>query len=244
MGVPHFFAGAPEVGETVILDTDDAHHAIRSLRLRPGDRFTSSDGRGGLVRCRVVRASGLLVEGEVEERITEARPRPVLRVLLAPPKGERLAWAVQKLVEVGADEIVLVEAARSVRRWKGERASRAGERLHAVAREAAKQARRRFLPEVSGPVGWQEALDDAMGAGPVVVLWERAGEGLLRLLPPDPPGRLALVIGPEGGIPEEDATAARDRGALLASLGPNILRTETAAVAATAVALARYGRLG
>jgi 16S rRNA (uracil1498-N3)-methyltransferase len=244
MGVPHFFAGAPEAGETVILDTDDAHHAIRSLRLRPGDRFTSSDGRGGLVRCRVVRASGLLVEGEVEERITEARPRPVLRVLLSPPKGERLAWAVQKLVEVGADEIVLVEAARSVRRWKGERASRAGERLHAVAREAAKQARRRFLPEVSGPVGWQEALEEAMGAGPVVVLWERAGEGLLRLLPPEPPDRLALVIGPEGGIPEEDATAARDRGAILASLGPNVLRTETAAVAATAVALARYGRLG
>jgi 16S rRNA (uracil1498-N3)-methyltransferase len=244
MGVPHFFAGAPEAGETVILDADDAHHAIRSLRLRPGDRFTSSDGRGGLARCRVVRASGLLVEGEVEERITEARPRPVLRVLLSPPKGDRLAWAVQKLVEVGADEIVLVEATRSVRLWKGERASRAGERLDAVAREAAKQARRRFLPEVSGPVGWEEALDDAMGAGPVVVLWERAGEGLLRLLPPDPPDRLALVIGPEGGIPEEDATSARDRGALLASLGPNVLRTETAAVAATAVALARYGRLG
>jgi len=244
MGVPHFFAGAPEAGETVILDTDDAHHAIRSLRLRPGDQFTSSDGRGGLVRCRVVRASGLLVEGEVEEWITEARPRPVVRVLLSPPKGERLAWAVQKLVEVGADEIVLVEAARSVRRWKGERAFRAGERLHAVAREAAKQARRRFLPEVSGPVGWREALEEAMGAGPVVVLWERAGEGLLRLLPPDAPDRLALVIGPEGGIPEEDATAARDRGALLASLGPNVLRTETAAVAATAVTLARYGRLG
>jgi 16S rRNA (uracil1498-N3)-methyltransferase len=77
-----------------------------------------------------------------------------------------------------------------------------------------------------------------------VVLWERAGEGLLRLLPPEPPDRLALVIGPEGGIPEEDATAALDRGAILASLGPNVLRTETAAVAATAVALARYGRLG
>ncbi|MGH2682931.1 MAG: RsmE family RNA methyltransferase [Actinomycetota bacterium] len=244
MGVPHFFAGAPQPGETVILSTDDAHHALRSLRLRPGDRFTSSDGRGGLARCRVVRASGLLVEGEVEERATEERPRPVLRALLSPPKGDRLTWAVQKLVEVGADEIVLVEAARSVRRWKGERASRAGERLEAVAREAAKQARRRFLPEVSGPSPWQEALGAALEAGPAVVLWERADQGLLRLLPPEPPDRLALVIGPEGGIPDEDAEAARDRGALLASLGPNVLRTETAAVAAAAVVLARYGRLG
>jgi 16S rRNA (uracil1498-N3)-methyltransferase len=244
MGVPHFFAGAPEVGETVVLATDDAHHAIRSLRLRPGDRFTSSDGRGGLARCRVVRASGLLLEGEVEERVTEARPRPVLRVLLSPPKGERLTWAVQKLVEVGADEIVLVEAARSVRRWKGERASRAGDRVDAVAREAAKQARRRFLPEVSGPAGWSPALGEALNAGPTVVLWERAGDGLLGLLPAKPPERLALVVGPEGGIPEEEAAAARERGALLASLGPNVLRTETAAVVAAAVALARYGRLG
>jgi 16S rRNA (uracil1498-N3)-methyltransferase len=244
MGLPHFFAGAPEPGETVILSAEDAHHAIRSLRLRPGDRFTSSDGRGGLARCRVVRASGLLLEGEVEERVGESRPLPVLRVLLAPPKGDRLTWAVQKLTEVGADEIVLVEAARSVRRWKGERAHKAGERLEAVAREAAKQARRRFLPEVSGPVEWGAALADALGNGLTVVLWEGAQDGLLGLLPEEPPERLGLVVGPEGGIPEEAAMAAGDRGALLASLGPNVLRTETAAVVAAAVALARYGRLG
>ena len=244
MSLPHFFAGAPAPGETVILSAEDAHHAIRSLRLRPGDRFTSSDGRGGLARCRVVRASGLLLEGEVEERVGESRPLPILRVLLSPPKGDRLTWAVQKLTEVGADEIVLVEAARSVRRWKGERAQKVGERLEAVAREAAKQSRRRFLPEVRGPTRWGEALTEALGDGPTVVLWERADEGLLGLLPDDPPERLGLVVGPEGGIPEVAAAAAGDQGALLASLGPNVLRTETAAVVAAALALARYGRLG
>jgi len=244
MGVPHFFAGAPEPGQTVILSAEDAHHAMRSVRLRLGDRFTSSDGQGGLATCRVVRASGLLLEGEVEERVTESRPMPVLEVLLSPPKGDRLTWAVQKLVEVGADEIVLVEAARSVRRWKGERAARAGERFGAVVREAAKQSRRRFLPETRGPVEWGAALGEALDVGPVFMLWEGAADGLLGLLPREAPDRLALVVGPEGGIPEEDAAAARDRGALLASLGPNILRTETAAVAAASVALARYGRLG
>jgi 16S rRNA (uracil1498-N3)-methyltransferase len=244
VGLPHFFAGAPQPGETVVLDTDDAHHALRSLRVRPGDRFTSSDGRGGLATCRVIRASGLLLEGEVEERVTERRPEPILRILLSPPKGDRLTWAVQKLVEVGADEIVLVEAARSVRRWKGDRATRAGERLAAVAREAAKQARRRFLPELRGPIEWGAALVEALEAGPVFVLWEGASDGLLGLLPREAPDRLVVVVGPEGGIPEEEAAAARDRGAVLASLGPNILRTETAAVAAASVALARYGRLG
>jgi len=244
MGVPHFFAGAPEPGETVILSAEDAHHAIRSLRLRPGDRFTSSDGRGGLAHCRVVRTSGLLLEGEVEERLAENRPEPILRILLSPPKGDRLTWAVQKLVEVGADEIVLVEAARSIRRWKGERAQKAGQRLEAVAREAAKQSRRRFLPELNGPVEWGAALGEALEDGPVLLLWEQADEGLMGLLPPEAPGRLVLVVGPEGGIPEQDARAAEGHGALLASLGQNILRTETAAVAAAVVTLARYGRLG
>jgi 16S rRNA (uracil1498-N3)-methyltransferase len=240
---PHFFAGAPQPGEPVILSPEDAAHAVRSRRLRPGDEFTSSDGRGALARCRVVRADRLLVEGEVVERSVEERPRPALNVMLAPPKGDRLTWAVQKLAEVGADEIVLVEAARSVRRWEGDRAGRVGPRLEAVAREGAKQARRRFLPSVGGPVPWPEAVVAPTG-GTVVLLWERSGAGLLAALPGAPPGSVTLVVGPEGGIPEDDAREAERAGAILASLGPNVLRTETAAVAGASVVLARYGRLG
>jgi 16S rRNA (uracil1498-N3)-methyltransferase len=191
----------------------------------------------------VVRADRLLVEGEVMDRTTEAPPRPALTVLLAPPKGDRLTWAVQKLVEVGADSVVLVEASRSVRRWEGARAGRVGPRLEAVAREAAKQSRRRFLPTVSGPVPWAEAVAAPPG-GLLVVLWEQATAGLLSALPQDPPPEISLLIGPEGGIPEEDARAAQGGGAVLASLGPNVLRTETAALIGAAVVLARYGRLG
>ena len=243
MSLPHFFAGAPEPGEAVVLAPDDAGHAVRSLRLRRGDEFTSSDGRGAMARCRVVRAAHLLVEGRVLERTVQESPRPRLTVVLAPPKGDRLTWAVQKLAELGADEIVLAEATRSVRRWDEERARRVAPRLEAVAREAAKQARRRFLPTVSGPAPWSEAVAPG-GAGLVVVLWEGAPESLVRILPEDRPDALTLVVGPEGGIPEEDAREAERAGARLAGLGPNILRTETAAVAASAVALGRYGRLG
>jgi 16S rRNA (uracil1498-N3)-methyltransferase len=226
-----------------VLSPEDAAHAVRSRRLRPGDEFTSSDGRGAVARCRVVRAERLLVEGEVVERTVEERPRPLLGVILAPPKGDRLTWAIQKLAEVGADEIVLVEAARSVRRWEGDRAERVGPRLEAVAREAAKQSRRRFLPTVGGPVPWDEAVLAPSG-GPLVVLWERAAAGLLQALPADRPEAVTLVVGPEGGLPEDDVRAAERRGAILASMGPNVLRTETAAVAGAAVVLARYGRLG
>ncbi|MDQ4005695.1 MAG: 16S rRNA (uracil(1498)-N(3))-methyltransferase [Actinomycetota bacterium] len=242
MSLPQFFAGAPEPGEPVVLSPEDARHAIRSLRLRPGDEFSSADGVGGVARCRIVRADRLLVEAEVVDRHAEPRPSPRLTVLLAPPKGERLTWAVQKLTELGADEIVLLETPRSVRRWQGERAERIAVRLDHIAREAAKQARRPFLPVLGGPVPWIEAVTPA--GGPLVVLWERADRPLLERLPARAPDGITLVVGPEGGIAEDDARSAEAAGARLASLGPNVLRTETAAIAAAAVTLAHYGRLG
>ncbi len=242
MSLPHFFAGAPQPGEPVALSPEDARHAIRSLRLRVGDRFTSADGTGGVAVCRITRADRLLVEAEVIERSERERARPHLTVLLAPPKGERLTWAVQKLTELGTDEIVLLETSRTVRRFTGDRGDRISVRLDAVAREAAKQARRVFLPEISGPVPWIEAV--VPGEHPMFVLWEEGSEGLLPQLPEEEPERLALVIGPEGGIPEEDARQAEREGAKLAWLGEGLLKVETAAVAAAAVVLARYGRLG
>jgi 16S rRNA (uracil1498-N3)-methyltransferase len=228
----------------VVLRDDEARHAMRSLRLRVGERFTSSDGRGAVARCRIVRLGSEDIEGEVEERHVTPEPRPRLDILLAAPKGDRLAWAVQKLTELGADAITLIEAARSVRRPRGQRADRLGARLETVAGEAAKQARRSFLPVVRGPAPWSDALSEALAHGPVVLLWERATRGLAAVLPVQTPPSIALAVGPEGGIPEEDAEEARASGALLASLGANILRTETAAVAASAVVLSRYGRLG
>jgi 16S rRNA (uracil1498-N3)-methyltransferase len=242
LSLPHFFAGAPRPGEPVALSPEDARHAIRSLRLVAGDRFTTADGEGGVAVCRIVRADRLLVEAEVLERREVERERPWVSVLMAPPKGERLTWAVQKLTEVGTDEIVLLETTRSVRRFRGERADRISIRLDAVAREAAKQARRWFLPRISGPVPWVEAV--VPGEHPMFVLWEAGSDGLLSLLPEERPDRVSLVIGPEGGIPEEDARAAERAGARLAWLGPVLLRTETAALAAASVVLAHYGRLG
>jgi 16S rRNA (uracil1498-N3)-methyltransferase len=244
VSLPRFFAGAPQPGETVVLDTDDAHHAIRSLRLKPGSELTSSDGRGAVSRCRIVRAERLLVEAEVIDRTEERTPVPRLSVLLAPPKGDRLTWAVQKLTEIGADSIELLETTRSVRRWKPDRANRAEERLEAVAREASKQSRRAFLPRIDGPAPWEDALNGAAGRGPVVVLWESAEAPLSDALPAERPDELAVVVGPEGGIPEQDARSAERAGARMASLGPQVLRSETAAVVGAALILARYGRLG
>jgi len=244
VSLPHFFAGAPPVGETLELGPEDARHAVRSLRLGPGDRLTSGDGRGAVAVCRIEEAGRGRVLARVEAREEHPAPGPEVSVLLAPPKGERLAWAIQKLTEVGTDRIVLVEADRSVRRWSGERAGKGLERARGIAREAAKQSRRPFLPEVEGPLPWNEAMGEAASRGPLVLLWEEATRGLASAIPQDPPAAISVAVGPEGGITEREARDAEARGASVAALGTTILRTETAALAAASIVLSRYGRLG
>jgi 16S rRNA (uracil1498-N3)-methyltransferase len=245
VSLPHFFEGAPEPGEVLVLSGDEARHAGGSLRLRPGDGLTSGDGEGAIATCVVERIARNEVVARVEDRRFVSRLTPHIAVQLSAPKGERLTWAVQKLTEIGVDSIILVEASRSVRRWwSEEQGRRAAERLQKVAREAAKQSGRAYLPGLGGPVPWESAVEISTTQGVLVILWERAETGLRAVLPPEAAGPLGLLVGPEGGIPEEDARAAEKQGALLASLGPTILRTETAAVVAATLALATYGRLG
>jgi 16S rRNA (uracil1498-N3)-methyltransferase len=239
VSVPHFFVEDLRA-DLVTLSEDDTRHALRSLRLRLGDTVSLADGAGtvGLGRLRETGAG--LAGVEVEERHRVVRPRPMISVALAPPKGDRLSWAVQKLAEVGVDEAVLIRTERSVRAWSEERTERGLARLRAVAREAAMQSRRPFVMEIRPPA----TLEEAVHTGSIVVaLWEGATDPLTACLSKDS-GRIRLVVGPEGGFEEREVDAMRRAGAALASLGQAILRTETAAVVGAALVLARYGRLG
>jgi 16S rRNA (uracil1498-N3)-methyltransferase len=241
VSAPHFFVDELAEGASVQLRDEDAHHARRALRLRPGDEVSLADGSGAV-------ALGILSDGngaaavQVREVRRVARPAPPVCVALAPPKGDRLPWAVQKLTEVGADEIALVDCERSVRRWTDDREGNARRRLEAVAREAAMQSRRPFIPGITGPLQFSAVVGDESSAR-VIVLWERATEPLADALAGGA-ASIRLMIGPEGGLTDGEVAATRDAGAALASLGEGILRTETAALAATVVALHRLGRLG
>ena len=195
-----------------VLEDEDRHHLERVLRLRPGDELTVADGRGSWRLCRF--APVLEPASEIEFR---PAPQPRLTVGFAIVKGERPEWAVQKLTELGVDEILPFVAARSVVRWDGERADRSVERLRRVAREAAMQSRRVWLPEV-GAVETFESL----AARPGVALAEVDGG-----LPPSLRHTVVLV-GPEGGWSDDERAA----GLPMVGLGGNVLRTETAAVAA------------
>lgn len=199
--------------EAIVLSTDDAHHLLRVLRLRDGEAVTVSDGRGGWRSCAVA-GDAIVPMGDV---VVEPAVAP-LTIAAAIPKGDRLEWMVQKLAELDVTEIVLLHCERSVVRWKGERGAHQLARLGRVAREAAMQSRRVWLPTVRGPIEFAEAA-----RLPGAVVADPDGKGVSRAE--------TVLIGPEGGLTDGE----RSLCAASINLGRNILRVETAAIAAAAI---------
>jgi 16S rRNA (uracil1498-N3)-methyltransferase len=239
MTAPHFFVEGLAAGQQVTLSPTDSRHAMRSLRLRLGDRLSLADGRGLVGRGTLIDDSEGRATVQVDEVWEAPSPGPTLSVATSPPKGERLPWVVQKLAELGVDELAVIQTERSVRSWTPARTDHAIGRLRSISRQACMQARRPSIMEVWGPFKLSGVLDFEGS----VMLSEAAGVGLGAVLPAEPT-IVRLIVGPEGGFTEQEVQQAGDAGAAVASLGPNVLRTETAAVVGATLVLARYGRLG
>ena len=238
MTAPHFFV-ADVTGGRVVLERDDSRHALRVLRLRPGEQITVSDGRGSVVEATVGDDDERLVAHVMARRL-EPEPRPALHVYQAIPKKGKLDLVVQKLTELGVASIHLFASRRSVPQWDAAKGASHAARLSEVARQAAMQSRRAWLPHVLAPA----PLSSLDTTEPVVVLDGSASVRLTQARPEAAPAAMGLVVGPEGGLTEEEVTALRALGAIPVTMGPLILRTETAALAAAAIVLGRYGRLG
>jgi len=238
MTAPHFFVLSVE-DERVVLAGEEARHATRVLRIRAGEEITVSDGAGNVVRAHVAESGATLV-ATVTDRWTEPRPLPTIHVFQAIPKARKLDLVVQKLTELGVDLVRPFPASRSVSEWDGKKALAQTGRLEAIAREAAKQSRRAWLPAVLPPA----PLEELELPPCTVVLDEEATLRLGSALPAEPPETIGVVVGPEGGFDRFEIDALAARGAAPVTLGPLVLRTETAALAALAVVAVRYERLG
>jgi 16S rRNA (uracil1498-N3)-methyltransferase len=230
-----------EAGVRVVLSPEDSRHALRSLRLRPGDDVTLSDDDGLLASGRLVGEEDGRAAVEVESTQRVVRRGLVVSVAFSPPKGDRFAWSIQKLAELGVDEVMPVRTSRSVREWNGERWSRVAPRLRTVAREAAMQSRQAFVTRLLDPQPLEEAVQVR---GATVVVLDPGGSERLRERLPEGATAVRLVVGPEGGFEPSELDRAVELGATVAGLGEQILRTETAAVVGAALVLHRYGRLG
>lgn len=235
-----------EVGDHVALSAPERHHLTRVLRLSAGARVEVTDGQGTL-------AEGVLVDDGVDLTAPPRRepPRtPHLVVAQALPKGRKLDEVVRQVTELGADEVIPVQAERSVARPPSERVGKLRARAQAVARAAAEQARspwRTTVSPITGTAMLAEALRGTSAPGTREALLVAHLDApalpvvLASLAPLD---RLTIAIGPEGGWSDTEVAGLRADGALVVGLGGTVLRTEHAAAAALAVASAVLGRWG
>ncbi len=229
------------VGDAVVLTGAEAHHAVTVRRVRVGEEVTVGDGRGTWL-------SGVVEEPLAPKRVVvrvtarrdEAAPSPRLVLVQALAKGDRDELAIQAATELGVDEIVPWQAARSVSRWDAAKAAKGVARWRSIVREAAKQAHRAWVPEVLAPVTTAQLT--ARCAEADVLLLEPTASAPLSAVTPDVGRDLVLVVGPEGGISPEELDRMGAAGARAVRLGDTVLRTSTAGPAALALVNARLGR--
>jgi 16S rRNA (uracil1498-N3)-methyltransferase len=222
----------------LVLSGAEGRHAAVVRRLRPGERVDVGDGAGLIVSCVVTGVHRDQLELAVESRREVPRPRPLITVIQAIPKGDRGELAVEEMTEVGVDTIVPWAAERAVPVWRDQKGAT---RWRAKAREAAKQAERAWIPEVTDPVTTAAAARLIEGASLALLLEPGAADPLAAVNPPED-GELIVVVGPEGGISAAESAELAAAGAKPYRLGPSVLRTSTAGAVAAAVLLSRTPR--
>jgi 16S rRNA (uracil1498-N3)-methyltransferase len=210
-------------------------------RLRVGERADVVDGAGTTGQGVVTSVGKDSVTLEIQALRLREPPQPCLIVAQALPKGDRGELAVELMTEVGVDAVVPWSAERSITKWQGDRGQRALGKWRATAREAAKQSRRDWLPEITELASTAVLAKRVTMAACAIVLEADARAKLHELALPKA-GTILLVVGPEGGISPGERAALVEAGAVAARLGPTVLRTSTAGAAASAVLLSRTAR--
>lgn len=252
MTLPRFLAAAGTLddvgaGGAYRLDEAEARHAAAARRIGVGEAIEVADGAGTVVRgvAESVGPDGVLVR--VADRRREPPPAVRLVLVQALAKGDRDEQAVEAATEVGVDAVVPWQSRRSVSVWRGARQERGERRWAAVVAAAAKQSRRAWVPQVRPLVRGSELVQVVAGAGragSVVVVLHEEAEGPLSAVPLPATGEVLVVVGPEGGLDAGEVAELTTAGAVLARLGPHVLRTSTAGPVALALLADRLGRWG
>jgi 16S rRNA (uracil1498-N3)-methyltransferase len=230
----------PEVGELAVVDGDEGFHAANVRRIRAGEELDLGDGYGTVAHCVVDEVAKGRLTARVLDRKTVPLAAPSVTVVQALPKSDRSELAIELATEAGADAFVAWQASRCVARWDAEQKADKGlRRWAAVARSAARQSRRPYIPPVSGVVSTAELVGRVRDEGATAIVLHESATATLTEFPVAQEDSLMLIVGPEGGITEDEITALSDAGATAVRLGPTVLRTSTAA----AVALGALGAL-
>ena len=243
MRIPRIFTDSPlAVGSQCQLDDNAANHVGRVLRMQAGQALLLFNGDGHDYHATITEAGKKHVLVAVTEAAGNETESP-LRVVLAQTlsKGDRMDYAVQKAVEMGVSEIVPLTTERCDVKLKGDREDKRLRHWQQVAISAAEQCGRARVPDIQPVMTVQQWLEHARACDLRLVLHHRTERSLNTL---EKPSSIALMIGPEGGLTAEEIALAEDNGFLPVALGPRVLRTETAPVAAIALCQWLWGDIG
>ncbi|HHW12089.1 MAG TPA: 16S rRNA (uracil(1498)-N(3))-methyltransferase [Firmicutes bacterium] len=231
--------------QQVTITGEDAHHLGRVLRAQPGDRIKATDGRGNLYEVVLTVVTPETVRGDVLA-VGPDQAEPALKITLFQSilKGEKMDWVLQKGTEIGITAFVPFLSARTIARPAPNQYAKKQERWQNIVTAAAKQSGRGLIPKVYPVTPWS-AVPSMLAGQFTLVAWEGETTCSLRqaLSQREQPTAVQLVIGPEGGFSPEEVAVLVAQGALSVSLGPRILRAETAGPLAAGLLLFHYGAL-
>lgn len=241
----HCFYIETPVHGVAYLPPEEAKHAHRVLRLKPGDEVCAMDGAGGRWAAEIASAEAGGVSLRLGQRLEDNEPPVRVSVYQGLPKADKLDFITQKLTELGAAALVPVKMERCVVKLDEKDGKKRRERLTRIAAEACKQCRRAVVPEIAEALSWCEAMRRMASHDLVLIPWEEAsGRRMKNAFAEHPDARdIGIVIGPEGGMSESEVEALTKIGAEAITLGPRILRAETAAVTAAAMAVMLWADL-
>jgi 16S rRNA (uracil1498-N3)-methyltransferase len=246
--MPRFFVNPGQVkAGRVTITGPDVVHIVKVLRLGPGDTLTVLDGRGKAYEA-VVEHTGRDAVICAVTSDSDAGGAPPVRITLVQglPKGDKMDLIVQKATELGVERLIPLICDRSVVKLAGDKSERRLERWRRIALEAAKQCRRPDIPEVLPPAELKEVLAGLSDNIAAVIPWEEENQATFKKVLGEikTAGDFVVFIGPEGGFTPAEVELARLHGVKPVTLGPRILRTETAGLAVLAIIQYQFGDLG
>lgn len=242
MTAPLFACATEDLSaDPILLDGAEGHHAADVVRLRTGDPLRITDGKGLVADCVVMKTSRGSVLCAVRTLEEVPVPQPRCTVVQALAKGERVERAIEAMTEVGVDAFVPWRARRSVVTWEGARADRGPEKWRVIAAAAAKQSRRVHFPAVTAVADIDAVVARVKSAALAVICHPVDGIAVHQLVPPRTDD-LVIVVGPEGGLTDEELQALSAAGGQVGGLGPTVLRSTSAGVVAATLLLAASGR--
>jgi 16S rRNA (uracil1498-N3)-methyltransferase len=242
--MPRFFIESsqtlPQAGDCMSIDGENGRHISKSLRMKPGEKITVCDGRGNDCDCTISDISGELVTTQVN-KVCKSQSEPSVFVTLYQclPKSDKMELIIQKLTELGISRIVPVNSEFCIAKISGKEDKKLA-RWQKIALEAAKQSGRGIVPKIESPINFSQAVKNAPGEK--IMLYEGGGEPLRNLVH-DTDKEISFFVGPEGGFSVNELELAKVNHVKIATLGPRILRTETAPIAAVTVIMSETGNL-